>query len=172
MSLQWRDEISPGLRSKIAAVGSTGRRQILHAMGTELVSITVRAFRDVSLRAASWPAKVNGAVATLYKSGALKHSIRITEATDSFVSAGSDRPYAAIHQVGGTTRPHKITAKRAGALFWTGAAHPVKSVNHPGSRIPPRPFLPVTPTGQLTPSAKQKIEFVGQAKLNSLLKKS
>jgi hypothetical protein len=31
------------------------------------------------------------------------------------------------------TRPHVITAKNAQALYWPGAAHPVKSVNHPGT---------------------------------------
>lgn len=37
------------------------------------------------------------------------------------------------------TRAHVITAKNAGALYWPGAAHPVKSVNHPGT--PAQPFM-------------------------------
>ena len=32
------------------------------------------------------------------------------------------------------TRPHTIRPRRARALFWPGAAHPVKSVSHPGTR--------------------------------------
>lgn len=32
------------------------------------------------------------------------------------------------------TEPHLIQAKDAKALYWPGAAHPVKSVNHPGTR--------------------------------------
>jgi Bacteriophage HK97-gp10, putative tail-component len=32
------------------------------------------------------------------------------------------------------TAPHVITAKNAKALYWPGALHPVKSVNHPGTK--------------------------------------
>jgi phage gpG-like protein len=49
--------------------------------------------------------------------------------------------YAAIQQLGGQTGPHTIVPRTKKALFWPGAAHPVKSVQHPGSRIPARPFL-------------------------------
>jgi hypothetical protein len=45
--------------------------------------------------------------------------------------------YAADVEFG--TRPHKIVPKNKKALFWRGARHPVKSVNHPGSRA--KPFL-------------------------------
>jgi len=32
------------------------------------------------------------------------------------------------------TRPHVITPNKKEALWWEGAAHPVKRVNHPGTR--------------------------------------
>lgn len=32
------------------------------------------------------------------------------------------------------TLPHTITPKNKKALFWKGAKHPVKKVNHPGTR--------------------------------------
>jgi hypothetical protein len=35
------------------------------------------------------------------------------------------------------TAPHKIEAKNKQALFWKGADHPVKSVNHPGTKAQP-----------------------------------
>ena len=35
------------------------------------------------------------------------------------------------------TRPHTIRAKNKKALYWKGAKHPVKQVNHPGSRAKP-----------------------------------
>lgn len=38
------------------------------------------------------------------------------------------------------TKPHKILPKNKKALFWSGAAHPMKSVNHPGTR--PNQFMP------------------------------
>jgi phage gpG-like protein len=49
--------------------------------------------------------------------------------------------YGAIHHLGGTTKAHTIVPRVKKALFWPGAGHPVKSVQHPGSKIPARPFL-------------------------------
>ncbi len=57
---------------------------------------------------------------------------------------GTNAPHAAIHQFGGTTRPHVIKAKSKKGLYWPGASHPVRQVNHPGSTIPARPFLNLT----------------------------
>ena len=37
------------------------------------------------------------------------------------------------------TRPHTIKAKNKKVLYWKGAKHPVKSVQHPGSKA--KPFL-------------------------------
>lgn len=37
------------------------------------------------------------------------------------------------------TAPHIIRPRRARALYWKGARHPVRQVAHPGTR--PRPFL-------------------------------
>ena len=45
---------------------------------------------------------------------------------------------------GGKTKAHVIRPKVKRALFWPGAAHPVKKVNHPGSNIPARPFLGIS----------------------------
>jgi len=54
---------------------------------------------------------------------------------------GRIRPTAkyAVHVHEGT-RPHVIKAKKGGGLFWKGATHPVKSVNHPGTK--PNKFMP------------------------------
>ena len=57
------------------------------------------------------------------------------------VEVGTNLVYGAIHQLGGRTPPRTIRPKRKRALYWPGAAHPVRSVNHPGSDIPARPFL-------------------------------
>lgn len=41
-------------------------------------------------------------------------------------------PYAvAVHE---GTRPHEIRPKNKRALFWKGAAHPLRVVHHPGTR--------------------------------------
>ena len=169
MSLQIHNTLSPALAQLARDIKD--RRPILEAIGTELVSITTRAFRDESLRPAAWALKKDGSPATLYKSGALKHSIRITECTSDHVAVGSDRPYAAIQQLGGQTKPHDILAKYKAALAWPGAAHPVASVHHPGSKIPPRPFFPFRSDGTLTPSAAAKIEALACAKIEAMLPK-
>ena len=54
-------------------------------------------------------------------------------------------PYAAIHEYGGQTSPHRIEARRVPFLvfFWEkkGIWMKIRGVNHPGSKIPPRPYL-------------------------------
>lgn len=172
MSLQWRDNISPTLAKLARDIAN--RKPILQAMGAELQSITIRAFRDASLRALPWPPKKDGTNATLYKSGALKHSIRITKVTNDHVTVGSDRPYAAIQQLGGQTAAHIIRAKYARSLYFPKGAISInaKSVNHPGSKIPARPFFPFRPDGTLLPEARRKIEAVARAKITSIIKQA
>lgn len=46
-----------------------------------------------------------------------------------YLSYGVD--YGEILEEG--SKPHTITAKNGKALYWKGAAHPVKKVNHPGT---------------------------------------
>ena len=47
----------------------------------------------------------------------------------------SNLKYAPMVEFG--TRPHIIRAKNKKALYWKGASHPVKQVNHPGSKAKP-----------------------------------
>jgi hypothetical protein len=53
--------------------------------------------------------------------------------------------YSWIHELGGTTRPHVIQAKSAPylAFYWEKIGRWVrfKKVNHPGSKMPARPYL-------------------------------
>ena len=77
---------------------------------------------------------------TLSDTGRLRRSFTV-EAGNDRVAVGTNVIYAAIHHFGGKTPARVITAKNGKALFWPGARHPVRSVNHPGSRIPARPFL-------------------------------
>ena len=53
---------------------------------------------------------------------------------------GTNVIYAAIHQLGGRTKPHIIKPRNAKALKIPGIGFR-KSVKHPGSKIPARPFL-------------------------------
>lgn len=52
-------------------------------------------------------------------------------------------PYAQIHEHGGTTKAHKIYPRNAQALAFRFGGKNVFAafVNHPGSKIPARPFL-------------------------------
>lgn len=77
----------------------------------------------------------------LTESGHLRDSIRYQLAGSNTVTVGTNLVYAAIHQLGGRTPARTILPVRKKALYWPGAAHPVKSVSHPGSLIPARPFL-------------------------------
>lgn len=67
----------------------------------------------------------------------------ITAASDATsATVGTNKVYAAIHQFGGQTRPHVILPRNKKALAFGGRV--VKKVNHPGSKIPARPFLSLT----------------------------
>ncbi len=68
------------------------------------------------------------------KSGDYKRAFRMTRTRVRGLAAVqviNDDPKAVWIEHG--TRPHVIEAKDAGALFWEGARHPVRRVNHPGT---------------------------------------
>lgn len=157
VSVQTRDLVSPRAARMTERLANT--QPLMLSIGVQIVSITQRAFRDSALRPTPWPAKRDGSAATLYKDGPLRQSIRVTSVSAGSVTVGSDRPYAAIHQFGGRTAPHRITAKNAKALrFGSGAAaHFAKWVNHPGSRIPARPFFPFDAQGNPTDEARTSV---------------
>ena len=157
------DRISDSLAKCLSAAQS---RDMAEAIGLQVVSMGQRAFNDPGLRPSAWAPLKSGGAATLKISGALWHSLRIVSVSSNSVTVGSDRPYAAIHQLGGTTKPHKILPVGKRALHWPGAAHPVRGVNHPGSKIPPRPYFPVTESGQLTSDASTSIASILASKLS------
>ena len=102
----------------------------------------------------------------LQDSGRLAASITPDYGPD-YAKVGTNVVYAAIHQLGGKTKPHAIHAKRAKALAFGGVFR--KSVNHPGSNIPARPFLPITAAGSLQPEAESAILEDVQHYLRSLV---
>jgi phage gpG-like protein len=75
-------------------------------------------------------------------SGQLRASIT-HEVKGNSVLVGTNKEYGAAHQFGAKIPPHTIQAKHAKALFWGGAAHPVKKVSLPEINIPARPFIVV-----------------------------
>jgi phage gpG-like protein len=158
------DTLSPALAKMVRDCGNP--KPILEAMGNAGVSLTKRAFNDEALRPMPWPPVKKQGGAPLKRSGAMWQSIRITGLTSNYVTFGTDRPYAPYHQFG--TRPYEIVARLKKALFWPGAKHPVKGVHHPG--LPARPFFPFDAAGNMTPTAKQKVEAAAKVALAKLLK--
>ena len=159
---QVKDLISPDLARRLKRASD---KQGLHeAMGIAIVSITKRAFNSAALRPSSWAALRSGAAATLRKSGTLAKSISVEPATADGVTVGSDRLYAAIHQLGGKTKPHIIRPKNGKALNIPGIGMR-KLVHHPGSDIPARPFFPFYPDGKPTAAAHTAILQVIEKRL-------
>jgi phage gpG-like protein len=138
---QTSDTLSPDLRSKARALRNP--RPILEAMGLAAEQLTKRAFNEPGLRPSPWPAKKDGSVATLRKNQMLSRSPRVTSLNSSVVTIGSDRRYAAIHQMGGKTRP-----------------------------MPARPFFPFFGAAQKpTERLKVEIDRVVRARLAALMRK-
>ncbi|MDO4693055.1 MAG: phage virion morphogenesis protein [Eikenella sp.] len=80
----------------------------------------------------------------LQNTGRLRNSITEQSDNDSAV-VGTNVVYAAIHNFGGQTAAHVIYPRNKKALAWATGMYPVKKVNHPGSKIPARPFMVLTP---------------------------
>lgn len=116
---------------------------VMAEIGDVVVNQTDEAFeRGASPGGARWPrsgrVRVHGGQ-TLIDTGRLRNSITRRVASTS-VEVGSNVVYAAIQQLGGRTAPHVIRPRRKKALAFGGRVF--RSVNHPGSNIPARPFLP------------------------------
>lgn len=159
-----RDTLTPALANLARELDP---KFVLEAMGMVLVSRTQGAFNDSSVRPAAWaPTKTGHSI--LKKHGTLYQSIRITGLTATEVRVGTDRPYASYHQFG--TKAHEIKARLKKALFWNGAAHPVKKVQHPG--LPARPFFPFDSSGRMTMPAQEAIRKAALGAIEVLLKRA
>lgn len=86
-----------------------------------------------------WPGKI------LQVTGGLAQSIT-TDYGANFAAIGSNKEYAAIQQLGGQTRPHVILPRNKKALAFKGIL--AKRVNHPGSKLPARPYMGLSTSGQ------------------------
>lgn len=74
---------------------------LMRAIGVSVVSVGKRAFNDEALRPNAWVPKADGSAATLKDTSTLWRSVRVVSADGRRVMVGSDRKYAAIHQLGG-----------------------------------------------------------------------
>src|SRR5436190_11023381 len=165
VTLKASDTLTADLLRKARAMDAGPRREAMEAIGLGLVSMAKRAFNtDTSLRPAPWANKKDGTPSTLQKSTRLRQSIRVTSVSGDSVSLGSDAKYAAIHQLGGRTKAHLIRPRFKKALLVPGKGI-FRYVKHPGSAIPPRPYLPFDASGRPTPQAHALILSVLKAKL-------
>lgn len=142
--------------------------QLMESIGTVLASTTAQNF--LAQGRPKWlglknpgPKRKNGMI--LQDTGRLRDSI-VTASTGNSVTIGTNVVYAAIHQFGGQTKAHVIKPKNKKVLAFNGRF--AKKVNHPGSKIPARPFLPVNKDGELQPEVLAGIESVVQIYLKSL----
>jgi phage virion morphogenesis protein len=84
----------------------------------------------------TWPGKI------LQRTGQLASSM-VRQSDSNTATVGSNKVYAAIQFLGGQTKPHVIRARNKRALSFGGIV--VRQVNHPGSKIPARNALRMTP---------------------------
>lgn len=154
-----RDLITPHLRRCLARLSD--RKPILRAAGTQLVSITKRSFREPALRIAPWKPKRDGQASNLIQHGVLSKSIRITAITSDSVTVGSDRKYAAIHQLGGIIRPK---TKKALVFRVGGKVFSAKKVT-----MPARPFFPFSKTGSPADFAVKKVGAIIEKAVDNAL---
>lgn len=111
----------------------------------------------------AWKARISGGShALLQKSGRLRNSIAPSHTANEAV-VGTNVKYAAIHHFGGQTAPHTILPKKGKALKFGGRF--AKRVNHPGSKIPARPFM------RLQPEDEQDLVNAVQDYLDNVLSK-
>lgn len=153
-------QVPKDLSAASAMGGKLKDKVLLQAIGLQLVSMAKRAFDEEGLRASAWPERQSGGDHKLLKkSGDLWRSLRVTAASPTTVSVGSHLPYAAIHQLGGKTKPHVIRPKNKKALAFSigGKKILAASVKHPGSKVPARPFFPVDDAGNLTAQASKAL---------------
>lgn len=167
ITVEAKGSITPFLAKALAACQNP--EPILRAAGTTLLSITEGNFQSYGsqFRPSPWKAKLDGSPATLKKSGTLSSSFRL--AVDNLAATITNPTlYAAIHQFGGKTSPHKIEPRTKKALAFVSkkfGSIVVSYVNHPGSDIPARPFFPIEPDGTLTDAADRLMTAAAQREL-------
>lgn len=163
------DTLTADLLRRLRGMDAGRRRAALEAVGLGLASMARRAFNtSPDLRPSPWANKKDGSPSTLQKSTRLRQSVRVTSVSPNHVSVGTEAAYGRIHQLGGKTRPHVIKPKKGKALAFTigGKKITVRRVNHPGSDIPARPYLPFDRNGVPTAKADRMIKSVLQSKLS------
>lgn len=125
----------------------THMRPVMDEIGQRMVTSTLHRF-EVEAGPGGKPWQRSGRARreggqTLTRTGRLRGSLTHS-ADDDSVEWGTNVEYAAIHQFGGRTPARVIRPRYARALRFRGPGGRIvfaRSVRHPGSLIPARPFL-------------------------------
>lgn len=86
--------------------------------------------------------------------GALSRSYGVVKPAELVRHVGSSLAYADMVERG--TRPHEIVPVNRQALWWPGADHPVRRVQHPGTQAQPH-LRPAAYTRRDRPSSGEAI---------------
>ncbi|MDO5650778.1 MAG: phage virion morphogenesis protein [Moraxella sp.] len=127
---------------------ATNSRVIMQSLAAELETMTADNFENEAFGGTAWVRKAFGGGKTLTNTGELRDSIT-SSSTARTAKIGTNVEYARIHHFGGT-----IQAKNKPYLTFktpNGFAR-VKSVT-----LPARPFLPISPTGELQTGADRRL---------------
>lgn len=136
---------------------ATDTRPMMKGLVVELEEMTSENFKTESWGGEDWADLKyprEGHYKKLYKSGELADSIT-GKSTGTTAQIGTNMIYAAIQHLGGKTSAHKISPKNKQALAFGGFI--VKSVNHPGSDIDARPYLPINGDGELQSDGAERL---------------
>lgn len=121
---------------------------VMRGLAQELEAITADNFENESFGGQAWTPKRFGTGKILSDTGELRDSITSVASATS-ASIGTNLIYARIHHFGGTIRPkngsHLVFATPNGFAK-------VKSV-----ALPSRPFLPISPSGELQSGADDRL---------------
>ena len=127
---------------------ATHPRPMMKAIAAELLSITEDNFESESWGGQKWPANARGGK-ILQKSGQLAASIH-TASGSNFARIGTNKPYAAIHQFGGTieakSKPYLMIPVPGGG-FRRKAKVTIRA----------RPYLPMSKGGTLQAGAESRL---------------
>lgn len=137
---------------------ASNSRTIMRSLATELETMTKENFENEAFGGSPWTRKKFGVGKTLTDTGELRDSIT-SRASGHTATIGTNVAYARIHHFGG-----RIQAKNKPYLAFAtpnGFAR-VKSVN-----LPSRPFLPISPDGELQSGGDDRLLEVALQALTS-----
>ena len=137
---------------------TSNSRVIMQGLAQELETMTADNFENEAFGGQAWVRKAFGNGKTLTNTGELKDSVT-SSATSHTASVGTNMIYARIHHFGGTIRPKKGSHL---AFATSNGFAKVKSVT-----LPARPFLPISPDGQLQSDGDRRLMEVALSALTA-----